>query len=155
MVVKIDKIKIPKKIYRHIEQDFYSYGQSKNLKKIKNSTLDHFPLPPCAIEPTAKQTWQSWTNTQTKRKLQSENKLLNNEITQTIETILPKAGSDLQAIFYLQYCRHFSWQKVAMQLHLEQATYYRRRRELIYLYGRELGLLSEKESITNEDITNP
>ena len=138
MIVKIDKVKIPVEIYRYIEHELYHYTEYK--KQLAGQNIDGLRARQIG-EKISGGGFADPTYYQSLHLCKQKRFLLLAQNSQALERTLQNASPDLQEIFRLQYCKKMSWQKVAMQLHLEQATYYRRRRELIFLYGLELGLL--------------
>lgn len=131
-------MKLEKSVFRYIEHELYNYKYTlKTIEDLRENIIDAAPLretvPSVGFisDPTARKVTKLVTNTALAR--------MTRTVT-AIERALDRLNQDHRAIFELKYCQSLPWKKVCDELPVSERTYFRLRRELVYMVALEMGL---------------
>lgn len=131
-------MKLPKVVFKYVEYELYNYDH--NLELIKQFQDDVIYAQPTKevvpnigyiSDPTSKKVI----------KLASSNFLLKMlDRISRINRALQRLNDDHRTIFELKYRKGLKWQQVCEEMPVSERTYFRLRRELVYMVAVEMGL---------------
>jgi len=134
----VDKVKLEKSVFRYIEHELYNYKYTlQTIEDLRENIIDSVPLretvPSAGFisDPTARKATKLVTNTALARMTRT---------VAAIEKALNRLNQDHRAVFELKYCQALPWKRVCDEMPVSERTYFRLRRELVYMVAMELGL---------------
>jgi RinA family phage transcriptional activator len=132
-------VKLPKAVFRYVEHELYNYDH--NLELIKQfqddviyaqPTKEVVPNVGYISDPTSKKAIKLVSSDFLLKMLDRINR---------INRALQRLGDDHRTIFELKYRQGLKWQQVCEEMPVAERTYFRLRRELVYMVAVELGLV--------------
>ena len=131
-------MKLEKSVFRYIEHELYNYKYTiQTIADLRENIIGAVPLRETVpgtgyiSDPTARKATKLVTNTALARMTRT---------VAAIEKALNRLNQDHRAVFELKYCQFLPWKKVCDELPVSERTYFRLRRELVYMVALELGL---------------
>ena len=132
-------MKLPRAVFRYIEHELYNYDITlAEIKNIRQGIIEAMPplketVPNTGYvsDPTGRKAIQLFTNTALVRMART--------IT-AIDKALSRLSDNHRALFNLKYRQGLPWQKVCDEIPVSERTYFRLRRELVYMVAVEMGL---------------
>ena len=131
-------MKLEKSVFRYIEHELYNYRYTvQTIQELRESIIDAVPLKETVpgtgyiSDPTARKATKLVTNTALARMTRT---------VAAIERALDKLKQDHRALFELKYCRAIPWKRICDEMAISERTYFRLRRELVYMVALEMGL---------------
>ena len=129
--------------FEYIERELFNYDETKKeIEDLREDILSEAP----AVSELATTIMTGTTSDSTGRKAE---KLLTNKVlvrmaktVKGIDRALSRLSESHEIFFHLRYQRGLSWQMVCMEMPTSRRSYFRIRRELVYMVAQELGFIS-------------
>jgi RinA family phage transcriptional activator len=133
-------MRINKRIFQYIEQELYDYEDTKKeLEQCREEIIYGEHRPEVSVQSGLGDVTQSKAV-----KLASSTYILQAErTTKAIEKGLAELGQQHKDLYRLKYRDCLPWQEVMLELGISDRTYFRWRRELVTIVGRNMGVIGE------------
>jgi len=139
-------VKLPRAVFRYIEHELYNYQLTKReLEELRRDIISIAASPGWVAangtgvrDTTGGKAVRLVTNAAIAR------------MTRTVAAIdraLVRLSGHHRWLFELKYCQGMSWQRICAEMHIEERTYYKYRRELVIMVALEMGLISHAEIV--------
>lgn len=132
------QMKLPRAVFRYVEHELYNYDTTlAEIEAIREGIIDAPPLRETVpstghiSDPTGRKATQLVTNTALVRMCRTR---------EAIDKALARLSDNHRALFNLKYRQDLPWQQVCQELPASERTYFRLRRELVFMVAVELGL---------------
>lgn len=132
-------MKLPKAVFRYVEHELYNYDYHlERIQQLRQDIIEAQPLRETVpnigyiSDPTGRKGTELVTNTALARMA---------DTIKRINRALQRLGDDHRTIFELKYRQGLKWQQVCEEMPVAERTYFRLRRELVYMVAVELGLV--------------
>jgi len=132
-------VKLEKAVFKYVEHELYNYQYAlQEIEDLREDIIESVPFKETIpgsghiSDPTARKAVKLITNKAIKRM---------SDTILAIERALDRLNPDHRAIFELKHCQRLPWQKVCEEMPVSERTYFRLRRELVYMVALEMGLL--------------
>lgn len=137
-------MKLPRAIFRYVEHELYNYDLTKKeLGELRQEIIS------LSSSPGFVAVNENGTSDSTGKKAV---KLITNaaiaRMTKTlagIDKALMRLANHHRQLFELKYRRGKPWQEICQEMHIEERTYYKYRKELVAMVALEMGLISHAE----------
>lgn len=131
-------MKLPRAVFRYVEHELYNYDYHlEKIEQIRENIIEASPLRETVpntgyiSDPTGRKGTELVTNTALMRMT---------DTVKRIDRALQRLNDDHRTIFELKYRQGLKWQQVCEEMPVSERTYFRLRRELVYMVAVELGL---------------
>ena len=131
-------MRLNRAVFRYVEHELYNYDNTLvEMQNLREGIIEAPPLREAVpgtgyvSDPTARKATQLVTNTALVRMART---------VAAIDKSLARLSEDHRAIFELKYRQAMPWKRVCQELPASERTYFRLRRELVFMVAVELGL---------------
>lgn len=135
------RIRVPRAVWLYIEHELYDYDAKKQaIKEMEEDII--FSVPEKGTtpgrgymsDPTARKAHSLMTSTAIRHMVR---------VIQAIDRALARLKDEHRKVFELKYRRGLPWQQVCQEMHIDRATFFRYRRQLITMVALEMGMVKE------------
>lgn len=136
-------MKLARDIFRYVEHELYNYDSSKGeIQDMREEILLSSPCP--SVTPLSSTNSVSDTTGKKAVSLVSSRAISHMaRIIKCIDGALARLNEDHLLIFELKYRQRLPWQRVCDEIPMTRTTFFRVRRELIFMVAYELGLVTQ------------
>lgn len=131
-------MKLDRAVFRYIEHELYNYDETKReIEELREDIIEKAPLKEVVpgtgfiSDPTARKAIKLVTSTAIARMERT---------VRAIDRALARLSDEHRQLFDLKYRQCLSWQKICDEMPVSERTYFRLRRELVYMVAVEMGL---------------
>jgi RinA family phage transcriptional activator len=138
-------VKIPRDIFRYVEHELYNFDNTKEeIQAMREDIFYSSPAP--GVTPLTSTNSISDTTGKKAVSLVSSRAISHMaRIVNSIEGAFSRLNEDHLLVFELKYQQRYSWQRVCDEIPMTRTTFFRVRRELIFMVAYELGLVTAWE----------
>jgi len=134
-------VKLSRAVFRYVEHELYNYELTKKeLEELRQDIISLAPSPSYVVvngtavgDTTGRKAVRLVTNVAIVR------------MTRTVAAIdraLTRVFDHHRQLFQLKYCQGLPWQRICIEMHIEERTYYKYRKELVAMVALEMGLIN-------------
>ncbi len=135
--------KLKREIFRYIEFELYQYEENKKMiEQIRDDILYQYGQPYARDGVKTQRAAPGDPTGQAALKLITTSALAHAERTaRAIEEALARLTGQHRAIFEKQYQEKKPWRKICTELNICESGYFKKRRELVFMVGVQMGLI--------------
>lgn len=135
-------MKIPRDIFRYVEHELYNFDNTKEeIHAMREDIFHSSPAPSVTPLPSTNRisdtTGKKAVSLVTSRAISHMSRIVN-----AIEGALSRLNEDHLLVFELKYRQRYPWQRACDEIPMTRTTFFRVRRELIFMVAYELGLVT-------------
>lgn len=134
---------LQREYFEYIERELFNYDETRReIDELREDIISEAP----AVSELATSITSGTKSDSTEKK--AEQLLTNKVLARMIKTVkaidraLGRLSETHEMLFHLRYQRGLSWQRVCMEMPTSRRSYFRVRRELVYMVAQELGFIS-------------
>ena len=135
----MSKYKLPPRIFSYVEHELYNYeSTSEEISYMKDDIVNSSP-------PITDRVQSGIGNTTQSKGIQLTSNVALMRMEKTVKAIdsaMKLLGEEHAQIFHYKYKDKMDWRQVVMEIPTSQDTYFRKRRELVYMVALQMGLVS-------------